>query len=264
MSNKKKGIIIGCIAGVVVLLLGGILSIRSVPANTAGVKYNKFSGVQDGFLKEGVYFTVPFVEKIYKIDTKVQERTDEGVSIQTKDSQFVSVVVNVKYKVEPANVVKIFKNYGSLDSLQANIIGNYTQNALNEVCSEYNVIELLGEKRNEAVAKTKENLRDKFAKEGVTMVELTIKDMDAGDAIEKAISDEAVAKKAAETAKQKQETARNDAETKRIQAQGEADANRILSESITDELIRLKEAEARMKHGWITVQGAGSVIADNK
>lgn len=73
--------------------------------------------------------------------------------------------------------------------------------------------------------------------------------MDAGDAIEKVLSDEAVAKKTAEIVKQTQETARNEAEPKRIKAQGEADANRILSDSITDELIRRKEAEARMKHG---------------
>lgn len=46
-------------------------------------------------------------------------------------------------------------------------------------------------------------------------------------------------------------------------AQAEAEANRIISESITDELIKMTEAEARKKHGWVTVQGADIVATDN-
>lgn len=47
-----------------------------------------------------------------------------------------------------------------------------------------------------------------------------------------------------------------------IEAQAEAEANRVIAESITPELIEMKEAEARMAHGWVTVQGADTVIAD--
>lgn len=263
MKNKK---LVGWIAGGVtaaVLVVGGLSSVSTVGANRVGIRFNKFSGVSQNTLPEGVYFKIPFVEKIYTIDTTVQERTDDNVPIQTHDSQFVSCMVNVKYRVDPKDASTIFRNYGTLANLNQNIVGNYAQNALNEEFSKYNVIELLGEKRNEAVAKAKENLAEKYQNESITLVELSIKDMDAGEAIEKAISDEAVAKKAAETAKQKQETARAEAETKRIEAQGEADANKILSDSITDELIRMKEVEARMKHGWIEVTGADSVIADH-
>ena len=78
-----------------------------------------------------------------------------------------------------------------------------------------------------------------------------------------------------EAEKQEQEKAKLEAETKLIKAQAdadanlikaqaEADANRVLSESITENLIKMKEAEAREKHGWIEVTGADSVVvADN-
>lgn len=36
------------------------------------------------------------------------------------------------------------------------------------------------------------------------------------------------------------------------------------SDSITDNLIRMKEAEVREKHGWVTVNGAGSVITNKE
>ena len=38
---------------------------------------------------------------------------------------------------------------------------------------------------------------------------------------------------------------------------------RTKSDSITDNLIRMKEAEAREKHGWVTVNGAGGVITNS-
>ena len=47
---------------------------------------------------------------------------------------------------------------------------------------------------------------------------------------------------------------------KLIEAQAEADANRVIAESITPELIEMKEAEARDKHGWVTVMGGTPVV----
>ena len=44
------------------------------------------------------------------------------------------------------------------------------------------------------------------------------------------------------------------------EARGEAEANRLVSQSITSELIQMKEAEARLKHGWVTIQGGTPIV----
>ena len=49
-----------------------------------------------------------------------------------------------------------------------------------------------------------------------------------------------------------------------MEAEAEAKANKLKSESITDELIKMTEAEARLKHGWVTVNGTSTVVTDNK
>ena len=54
--------------------------------------------------------------------------------------------------------------------------------------------------------------------------------------------------------------AESKAAVKLIEAEAEAESNRTIAASITDELIRMKEAEARMEHGWVTVQGANTVV----
>lgn len=227
-----------CLLGVVPILIAfAMMSVAIVPANTVGVKYSMIGGTSKKTLNEGVHIIVPFVDKVYEIDTTVQERTDKDVSVQTKDAQWVKMEVNVKYQVSKENAFKVYKGYKTLDNLNKNIIGNYAQDAFNSVCSEYNVIDILGEKRNEILNKTTEVLNGKFKSEGVTLKALTIKDIDAGEAIEKAISDEAVAKKEVETAKQKQEKAKTEAETKLIEAQGEADANKVKTKQLTDQIL---------------------------
>ena len=56
--------------------------------------------------------------------------------------------------------------------------------------------------------------------------------------------------------------AESEAQVKLIEAQAEAQANQVIAQSITPELIQMKEAEARLEHGWVTVQGAGTVVTD--
>ena len=55
-----------------------------------------------------------------------------------------------------------------------------------------------------------------------------------------------------------------DLDTLKKDIKAEAESNRVISSSITDELIHMKEAEARLKFGWVTTTGASTVVTDNK
>jgi regulator of protease activity HflC (stomatin/prohibitin superfamily) len=103
-------------------------------------------------------------------------------------------------------------------------------------------------------------------------------DTDAGEAIEVAIQNEAVAKKEVETAKQKLEKAQIESKEKIVQAEAErdaakiraemllieaqaqAEANEILAQSLTPELLKKMEMDARMKWGWITVYTGEAIV----
>ena len=77
----------------------------------------------------------------------------------------------------------------------------------------------------------------------------------------KAEAEAAVQKIQAEAAGEKTRIAAEaEADATRIEAQAEADANNTINNSITDNLIRMKEAEARLEHGWVTVQGGSPVV----
>lgn len=230
--NKKQWL---AIIPIIILLF--TLVIKFVPANTVGVKWSIFGGTSQETLDEGIVLITPF-DKIYLIPTTVQERTIENVQVQTKDSQVVTMEVNVKFSVQKKDAFKVYKRYGTMDALTQNIISNFSQKSIEKVVTQYNVIEALGEKKTEIYLKAEKDLKERLEKEGVILEELTIKDMDAGAEIEKAISDEAVAKKEVETAEQKRLKAEKDAQTKIIEAQGQADANAILTEQLTDAVLQ--------------------------
>lgn len=214
----------------------GTLCITFIPANNVGIKYSAVSGVSQNTLSEGLAFKSP-LDKVYLIDTTVQERTVEKVSVQTKDAQWISMDVNVKYSVNKNNAFRVFKNYKTLENLQINLIANATQRSIEEITTQYNIMDVLGERRNVIYKDIEQKLKELLEVEGVDLKFITIKDTDAGKAIEKAIADEAVATKAVETAKQKQEQSKIEAETKLIKAEGEAKANAVKTKALTDEVL---------------------------
>lgn len=145
--------------------------------------------------------------------------------------------MNVKFRVNQKDAFKVYKRYTTLDNLKQNIISNYAQKSIETVVTQYNVIDVLGAKKNEVYKMASKDLQEMLKSEGVELTQLTIKDMNAGDEIEKAIADEAVAKKRVETAEQNRLKAKKDAQTKVINAKAEADANKILEKQLTNKIL---------------------------
>jgi regulator of protease activity HflC (stomatin/prohibitin superfamily) len=109
------------------------------------------------------------------------------------------------------------------------------------ITTNYNVIDILGSKRADVYTELNAKLSEELALYGVDFVSITILDMDAGEKLEAAITEEAVAKKAVETAEQNLLKAETEAKQKSVQAKAEQEAAIIESET---ELI---EAEAEKK-----------------
>lgn len=229
--------------------------VTSIPANSVGIKYSMFTGTSKETLSEGFKFKSPF-DKVYKISTETQTKTVENLTTQTMDAQYLTSSLDIKYKVNDSNAFVVFKQYKTLGKMSKNLIVPTTQRVLELVTTKYNVIDILGEKRSEVYSELSIALSDELAKYGVEFDSITINDMDAGDALEAAITAEAVAKKEVETAEQKllktqteakqksvqaqaeQDAARIEAETKVIKAKADKDANELLNQSLSDKVLR--------------------------
>lgn len=216
----------------------------NVEANTVGIMYNPFKGgIQNEVLGEGFKSKTPF-DKVYKISTEVQEFTFENISVQTNDSQFINTILQLQVRIDKEKAFEYFKKYGGkqLKDIQS-ILSNTTQKQLEKVTTQYNIMEVLGEKRDEIVNKTLDAIKEELLNDGILVERIVLVDTDAGEKIEQSIQNEASAKKEAETAKYLKEKAELEGQAKVIEAQKEKEANELKQKSLTNEILTEKMIE---------------------
>ena len=216
----------------------------NIGANTVGIVYNPFKGgIQDYTLSQG-YKTKSPLTKIYKMDTEVKELTFENISVQTNDSQYVNAIIKAQVKIDSAKAFEYFSKYRdkSLEDISS-VLSATIQKQLESVTTQYNIMDVLGSKRDEIVNNSLEAIKTELEKDGVAVLRITLVDTDAGTAIETAIANEAIAKKEAETAEYKKQKAQLEGEAKVIEAQKEKEANELISKTLTDELLMEKFIE---------------------
>ena len=248
---------IACLLGLLLIIPGFI---TKIPANSVGIVYSPFGGTQDETLPEG-FHTKNIFDKVYKISTEVQTMTVSNLTTQTKDAQFLTSILDIKYRVNASNAYLVFTQFRTLDNMSNNLIIPTTQRVLEQITTQYNVIDILGEQRNQVYRELEIALAEEFAKYGIEFYAISITDMDAGESLEAAITAEAVAKKEVETAEQnlqraetearqlavqaqaEQEAAKIEAETMLIQAEAEKQANELLKQSLSDDILRMEWIE---------------------
>ena len=191
---KLNGKQILSLVGLLLLLPGFI---TKIPANSVGIVYSPFGGTKEETLTEG-FHTKNIFDKVYKFSTEVQTKSIGNLTTQTKDAQFLTSILDIKYRVSASNAYLVFKQFRTLDNMSENLIVPTTQRVVEHVTTQYNIIDILGEKRNTIYNELEVALKEEFAQYGIDFVSVTIVDMDAGEKLEAAIEDEAVAKKAVE------------------------------------------------------------------
>jgi regulator of protease activity HflC (stomatin/prohibitin superfamily) len=148
-----------------------------------------------------------------------------------------------------------------------------------EVVANYKVSDILGSERANVNTTLTDYLNKKFEPYGITISNVSLINISVDTKTQEAINAKITAQQAAETQEINNQTAINkakaDAEVTKAEAQAKADAqlieakaqaeaNNKLSSSITDELIRMKEAEARNKFGWVTISGTNNTVVTDK
>lgn len=217
--------------------LGILLAIPAfftiVPANSVGVIYSPFSGgVQDVVLEEGIKSKGPF-DTVYHISTEVQTNTLDSLYGQTRDSQFLDISIDIKYIIDPSQAVDVFKNFRTLENVSSTLVRPAAQRAIDSAMVKYNIIEILGSKRSEVYIEIEKFLAIRLEDNGLILHSITFLDTDGGEEIEQKIRDEAVEKKAGETAELRKARAQTEADTRIIQAEAEAKEKEILAAAIS-------------------------------
>lgn len=282
-----KKVILGVTALIVVV--GGILACMSatfVGQGEVGVVYTASSGVKEETLSPGLHFTSPFAKiKDFPVsqqqlvlsnnpsDYNSNNHADWHVDAPA-DGGMVSLNMTINYNFMADRVVDLYTKFNGMDgdAIVENMVQNSIVAYIKEVTPQYSVMDIYSDKRSEVSKAITDYLNSKLNDEyGINVSNALIIDVQLDDSLKAKVQAKEQAKQDAEKAELDKQTAIAQAETDKVKAEseaavaiekarGEAEANRLLSESITPELIQMKEAEARLEHGWVTVQGAGNVV----
>ena len=105
-------------------------------------------------------------------------------------------------------------------------------------------------------------LAAKWKKIGLTVEQVSVQDVRYGEAITKKYTEAQAAEIDKQKAMNEQQVAKTEAETKKIKAQGEADANAVLNESLTDNVLKQHYIDALSNADQLVVvpDGADTLV----
>ena len=226
-----------------------------VPNGHRGVKLT-FGKAADAPLSEGLHFRLPLVQSVYKMPVMI-ERSETESEAASRDLQRVTTNVVLNYHIDPKQVVSVYRQLGEFDNIEPRIIDPAVQEAMKSVTARYTAEQLVT-KRPEVADGIKVALRERMLRHGLIIDEFSITNFKFSASFDQAIEAKTVAeqqKLKAERdlerikveAEQRISFARGEAESTKLAAEAQAQALRIQRESLTPELIRLREVEAQLK-----------------
>ena len=281
---------LGGFVAAIVLVIGAIICMKSlvkVPAGYVAVQYSANGGVKKEVLNQGWHWKSPMVKTtLYTVGLEQSYLTaskkgdspdDDSFTASSSEGKSMTLELTYTYQYKPNSVADVFTRFKGQSGkevrdsfIKPNIV-SWTK----EIVANYKVSDILGSERANINNSVSDYLAKKFEPYGITISNVSLINIDVDKDTMKAINAKIKAQQDAETQAIQNQTnidkakadaeaevtkAQGDADAKVIAAQAEADANAKINSSITDQLIRMKEAEARLKHGWVTVQGSDTVV----
>lgn len=282
----KKGIIGGIFAALIAIIaLIVVLTCSTiVPAGYVGVVYSMNGGVQEEVLQQGwnfigpmktvKLFTVGDEQLILSKDSRDGSPEDDSFAVSTADNANIDISFQMSYRYQMDTVVDTYKQFKGMDGedIISSRVSTVLKSKISEITTDYSMMDIYSGNRSKINDEITVYLNEELGSAyGIEVLDASIIDVHPDEQLQKTIDERVTAMQKKEQAIAEQETIRVQNETKLMQAQAEADAklieaqaeaeaNKVIAESITPELIEMQEAEARMEHGWVEVQGAGTVV----
>lgn len=241
----KIGIPIIIIAIILIVVLAK--SAVTVGSGERGVLYETFGGgvVTDELpLGEGFHLVAPW-NKVFVYNVRQQELFEKSMAVLSSNGLEIKLDASVLYQVNSETVAKLHQTRGE-DYLQSVIIPA-VRSATRSVVGRYTPEQLYSSKRDAIQTEIFDETKKIVEPQYIQLNAILVRDVTLPPTIKQAIE---------RKLKQEQEsleyefrlvTADKEAQKQRIEAQGKADANRILSASLTDKILQDKGIDATIK-----------------
>lgn len=222
-------VVLGVIAVVVVLVLI-FGSTGTIGAGQVGIKTT--FGKVAGTLNPGLYFKLPFVQHIEKMDVQTQKESVKAVEAASQDLQTVNTDVAINYHLEGTKAAVIYQNIGV--DYASRVIDPAIQESVKANTAKYTAEQLITQR--EVVRQgIIDLLTQKMAQFGIIVDAINITNFSFSPDFTKAIEAKVTAVQNAEAAKNKLQQVQYEAQQTIAKAQGDAEAIKIQAQAINSQ-----------------------------
>jgi regulator of protease activity HflC (stomatin/prohibitin superfamily) len=236
---------------VIILVMFGFIVLMKSAVNIgygeAGVLFKTFGGgvvTDEAPLGEGFHIIAPW-NKVYLYNVKQQEVFESQMQVLSSNGLEISLDVSVLYQPKADELGLLHQTKGS-NYLDIVIVPNIRAVA-RSVVGRYTPEQLYSTKRDAIESEIYDELKKGVEKQYVQINDVLVRDVTLPNTIKQAIERKLSQEQMSLEYEFKLESARKEAEKVRIDAQGKADANRILNSSLTTNILRDKGIEATTK-----------------
>ncbi|GAB4026650.1 prohibitin family protein [Spirosoma gilvum] len=242
------------VVGLILLVLGALMSsIRQIDAGQVGV-ISLFGNVSDRVLNAGLNFVNPLAT-VSEFDIKTQNYTmsaahdegqkqgDDAIRVLTADGLEVVIDLTVLYRVVSDDAPKIYRQIG--EDYTDKVVRPITRTRIRDNAVYYDAVALYSTRRDEFQGRIYKTIEADFRKRGLMLEQLLIRNIDLPASVKKTIESKINAEQDAQKMQFVLQKERQEAERKRVEAQGIADYQKILSTGLTDKQLQYEQIKAQ-------------------
>jgi len=242
------------IVGVVIIVLGLFSSsVKVIEQGKIGVQ-TLFGKVQPDILESGLHIIDPVVD-VTIFDARTQNYTmsaqnnegqksgDDAIRVLSSDGLEVTIDITVLYRLIPSKTPFLLQNIGP-DYID-NIVRPVSRTAIRDNAVAFEAVSLYSTKRSEFQARIQKTIANVFTKDGMELQSLLVRNISLPPSVKASIESKINAEQEAQKMQFVLQKEQQEAERKRIEAQGIADYQKILSTGLSDKQLQYETIKAQ-------------------
>ncbi|MFM9945844.1 MAG: prohibitin family protein [Bacteroidia bacterium] len=231
MKTKKT------ISAVLITLLLSICAV--IRPGEVGVK-QRLGKLSNKTHTHGAVWFNPFITKVVKTNVQIND-IELSLSLPSKEGLSVVAQISILYRIDEKSVPKVIK---SLGLGYETIISNVFRSASADVCSKYFAKDMHSGMRAEIENAIKNKMGETLLEQGIIVSAVLMKSIQLPAGLASSIEQKLQAEQDAMRMVFILQQEKLEAERKIIEATGTKDAQKIVSEGLTDNIIKIRSIEA--------------------
>ncbi len=253
--------------GVVFIVIGALTAcVKQIDAGQIGVS-SLFGKVSNEVLTPGLNFINPLVN-VYNVDIKTLNYTmsgvhnegekegDDAIRVLTSDGLEVTIDLTVLYRVVGTEAPRLIRETG-LD-YKDKIVRPLTRTKIRDNAVYFTAIDLYSTKRDQFQNRIFTSIEADFKKRGLILEQLLLRNITLPNNVKTSIEEKIKAEQDAQKMEFVLQKEKQEAERKRVEAQGIADYQRIISTGLNDK--QLQYEQIQMMKGLITSPNSKVIV----